>query len=494
VSTGAPTVWTSPGVLARMSAVARTRRWTVAVWAAMVAWAIVLFDIARDAFFDFRLGRFDLGNMVQAVWSTAHGRPLEITSAAGEQVYRLGYHVDPFLVLLAPVWVLWSSPLALAFVQIAVSALGALPVYWLAERHSGSQRTGALLAAAYLLYPWVAWGALDVFHPVSLATTLLLYGIWFLDADRLLAFGVCAFLVAATGELMGLVIAGLGLWYALARGRRRAGLGIAAGGAVWTIVALSVVVPAFSGGPSLHYDAFSEVGGSPLGIVRTAFSDPLVLVTAATRGEDVVYLLALALPLAGAFLLEPWLAAVGAIPLSVNLLAGIVPATDPYDHYSAGILPFLFAGVAIGIRRLSPSTADRVVGLVLVLCAATSVALGPWPGTSMLKASSWDPITPSSERADALERAVARVPQAAAVSATNRLGSHLSARRYVYSVPVVGSARWIVIESSDAWLPRGARGDEDPVRLAAFLRRIEQSSNWQKVSEEDGVLVFRRKG
>jgi hypothetical protein len=86
------------------------------------------------------------------------------------------------------------------------------------------------------------------------------------------------------------------------------------------------------------------------------------------------------------------------------------------------------------------------------------------------------------------------VPQAAAVSATNRLGSHLSARRYVYSVPVVGSARWIVIESSDAWLPRGARGDEDPVRLAAFLRRIEQSSNWQKVSEEDGVLVFRRKG
>ena len=42
-------------------------------------------------------GRFDLGNMVQAVWSTAHGRPLQMTDLHGDQISRLAAHVDPIL-------------------------------------------------------------------------------------------------------------------------------------------------------------------------------------------------------------------------------------------------------------------------------------------------------------------------------------------------------------------------------------------------------------
>jgi hypothetical protein len=49
----------------------------------------------------FSTGRFDLGNMVQAVWTTAHGHPLAVTDLRGEQISRLGAHVDPILVLLA---------------------------------------------------------------------------------------------------------------------------------------------------------------------------------------------------------------------------------------------------------------------------------------------------------------------------------------------------------------------------------------------------------
>ena len=95
------------------------------------------------AYLNFRIGRFDLGNMVQAVWSTTQGRPLEMTDGStGEQIVRLGTHVDPLLVLLAPLWVVWPSPLMLALAQIAVVALGALPVFWLGRRHLGSERHG----------------------------------------------------------------------------------------------------------------------------------------------------------------------------------------------------------------------------------------------------------------------------------------------------------------------------------------------------------------
>ena len=50
--------------------------------------------------------------MTQAVWATAHGHPLRVSTSAGQEFVRLGAHVDPFLVLLAPLWWLWSSPLS----------------------------------------------------------------------------------------------------------------------------------------------------------------------------------------------------------------------------------------------------------------------------------------------------------------------------------------------------------------------------------------------
>src|SRR5262249_11002316 len=152
--------------------------------------------------------------------------------------------------LFVPLWLLAPSPLTLAAVQVAAVALGALPVFWLARRHLGSSTLGVLLAVSYLLYPWLQWTALDAIHPVTLAIPLLLFGVWFLDSDRLVPFAVCAVLVVAAGELLGLTVAALGVWYALARGRRTAGLAIAAAGAASTLVALRVVVPAFSGGAS----------------------------------------------------------------------------------------------------------------------------------------------------------------------------------------------------------------------------------------------------
>ena len=58
----------------------------------------------------FYTGRFDLGNMTQAVWSTAHGDPLAVTNLAGEQTSRLASHFDPILVLFAPLWLALAEP------------------------------------------------------------------------------------------------------------------------------------------------------------------------------------------------------------------------------------------------------------------------------------------------------------------------------------------------------------------------------------------------
>lgn len=487
---------TVPRVRSTSSAldVVREHAWALTVWAAMLGWTAVLFAIVRDGYVNFRSGRFDLGNMVQAVWSTAQGRPLELThGATGEQMVRLGAHVDPFLVLLAPLWAVWPSPLSLALAQIVVVSLGALPVFWLGRRHLGSERAAGLLALAYLAYPWLATSAGAAIHPVTFAIPLLLFCIWFLETNRLAPFAVCAVLVMTTGELMGLPVAALGIWYALARGRRWAGGVIALLGAAWTFVAVYLVVPAARGETSMYYGFYDEVGGSPGGVIRMLFTDPATVLGALVEGHDLVYLVWLGLPLLGLFLLAPGLAAAALPQLLANSLSDFRSMTDPRYHSVAAVIPFLIAATVLGIARIGAPRRTFAAAAVLVCSAVLALVVGPWA-----RAVGQTPLggreSLSADRVDALADAVALVPRDAPVSASNTAGSQLSARRYVYSIPNLGRAEWIVVDLGDPWVVSADSPilTNHPEIVEAYAERFERDSSWRKVFERDGVLVFRR--
>lgn len=469
-----------------------TRRHALVVWGAMTVWSAALFAIARSDYVRFRVGRFDLGNMVQAISSTSHGRPLDFTNVWGDQVSRLGSHVDPILALFAPFWAIAPSPVTVLLVRIVVVSLGALPVFWLARRHLASERIAVLLALSYLAYPWLSWAALQP-NPVTLAIPLLLYCIWALDADRLRVFVPFAVLAALTGELMGLTLAALGLWYAIARGRRRAGVVIAVAASAWSVLAVYIIVPRFSGGASAYYGYFVSIGGSPQGVIRTLFTDPGAIAAALVTSRDLVYVLALALPLAGLFVLAPGLALVALPQLAENGLAGPTAMTDPRQHYTAAVIPILVGAVVVGISRLSARGQAVAARVILVLCLGLSVVVGAWPGAPG-RTAEWDTVRFSSAHVDALRGAVALVPDGAAVSSTNKAGAHLSARQYYYSVPVLGHAGWIVLDTQDPYVatpvfPVLARS---PRTLDAFADRIGRDARWHEVYSQDGVLVFRK--
>src|SRR2546430_14950471 len=110
------------------------------LWSAMATYAAGFSALSVLRHRAFQTGRFDLGNMVQAVWSTAHGRPLQVTGLRGDEISRLAAHFDPILVAFAPLWLAWPSPDVLLVAQAIAIAIGALPVFWLARKHLGSPR------------------------------------------------------------------------------------------------------------------------------------------------------------------------------------------------------------------------------------------------------------------------------------------------------------------------------------------------------------------
>ena len=233
-----------------------------------------------------------------------------------------------------------------------------------------------MIASSYLAYPWLAWTALDAMHPVTFAIPLFLFAIWFLDSERIWAFALCALLILATGELMGLTLGCLGLWYWLARGQRRAGIAIACAGLAWTVICVKLVIPWFWGDESQFYGYFASIGGSPEGVLRTAITDPVRIGQALTTKGDLVYLLALAAPLAASFLLSPALVAVALPQLAANGLSSIDAATDPRGHHVAGVIPFLVVAVVFGLARVSSANRVRAAAAVLLLCVSFSLIVG----------------------------------------------------------------------------------------------------------------------
>jgi uncharacterized membrane protein len=456
------------------------------VVAAMVAWGVGFAVLAARRHADFLSHRYDLGNMTQAVWSTAHGRPLEITESAGEQMSRLGSHVDPLLVLFAPLWWIWPSPLLLTTVQALALASGALPVYWLARKHVGDDRAAWALSLAYLLYPAIQWNALNDFHPVTLAIPLLLFMIWFLDEDRLVPALIVGVLAASTKEDVPLVIAGIGIWYALRRGKPGVGGAIAAIAIVWTAVAVWVVVPHFNGGPSPFYSRYDSVGGSPRGIVETLFTDPGRLWDAATTGSDLRYLFLLLVPLLLLWALEPILALAAFPVLALNLLSDFWSMNRIEYQYVSTIVPCLFAAAAIGAGKLGRKWGVIAATSVLVVVGLACLS-GPLASIGTYNES----YRPSAAKIDAIRDAMALVPDSAPVTASNRIGAHLSARRRILIFPVRAAADWVVVDTDDSWLAETGEA-ENPVVYRAQLAKLRADTAWRPVFDRDGVLVYRR--
>jgi hypothetical protein len=82
------------------------------------------------------------------------------------------------------------------------------------------------------------------------------------------------------------------------------------------------------------------------------------------------------------------------------------------------------------------------------------------------------------------------VPPNAPVTATNGLGAHLSARRRVFSFPVVREAEWVAVDlRKPSYLDRSSTASTTAVPLA----RLIQGGRWTRVLDEDGIVVLQRR-
>lgn len=405
---------------------------------------------------NFYTGRFDLGNMTQTVWNTIHGRMFELTDPNGTEIIsRLAFHADFILILLSPFYLLWENPKMLLLIQTVIIAIGAFFVYAIAKHAIKNKNLSLVFGAIYLLNPSLNYTNLYDFHAVTFATTFLLASFYFLLRRRYVPLIIFLILSGLTKEHVWLITGLFGVYIFFPkvnnhlrprrshaqdlRGRLTSVIGI-----IIFIVSILLfyyliwhAISNALGSKHFALNYYSDFGDSPTQIVKNIFLSPQKTLTVILQKDQLTYLKNLFLPV-GFMPVFAFPFITFAIPdLLINLLSKNANLHQIYYQYSATITPFIFIASIFGVGNLKkwfPTISTNIYISYLLLSTLTaSYFFGPLPPAQ-------DPniamFTKPQKEKKIINDFVHGIPPTYSVAATNNIGSHLSHRQKIFTIPV----------------------------------------------------------
>lgn len=394
------------------------------VVAIAAAYAVVVATLALLRFESFA-SDFDHGIFSQYVWLL--GRLHEPFNTINLRTL-LGDHVEPGLVLLAPLGTLGVGAPGLLVVQTLALAAVAPLLYLLAREHGARGWVAAVPALLWCASPVVLRPALHDFHPEALVPVLLVGGCLALARERVALFVVTAVVACAMKEDVGLTYAALGVVLAWS-GRRRLGAAVGVAAAAWSALAVYAVLPAFGNAATDEFGPrfAGERGDSFVDVLRYSVLHPLAAADRALTPNDVGVLAMLVLTAGGLCLLAPRWLLVAAPAAGLNLLSAYdLQHTIAYHYWIVAAAAVAVAG-AVGAGRVGAHATWLRWGVAAgVVLATLSLA---WADAIVEQIRFEWP-----HRADR-QAVLDAIPDDASVAAPMHALSHLAERTTLYVVP-----------------------------------------------------------
>lgn len=430
---------------------------------------------------------FDLGLFEQVVQSYAHFRaPVSDIREPGFNV--LGEHFHPILAVLAPFYRLFPGAETLLVAQAVLMALSVVPMTRIGQRAFGD-----LGGAAFGIGYGLSWGiqsaiAFD-FHEICFAVPMLAFALERFVRTEYVAGLLWLLPTVLVKEDMALTLGAAGLFLCFVGQRRLAAAAVGVGAIVF-VATVFVIVPGLN--PHGNYPFWGNLNSGP---PRERGVDPLA-------GADSVPVAELLprLPELMMFPSDKWMTTLllllptGFIALRSPLLLLALPTllwrytstnqlywTAGY-HYSAILMPILFAAFVDGVRRLRSSPrnwARRYAAQAAIIPLAVSVALAHnFPLMQLAHKKPW--IVPP--HVAATKAILATIPDGAQVSASDRAAPQLTSRTRVTRFPTARpGAGWVAVTTWDGgagWMP-------------PYIAALERDG-FREVLDQDGVILMRR--
>lgn len=216
---------------------------------------IFSFLLALRRYNNYEYGKFDLGNMSQMVWNTSQGRFMEVTDQFGTNMIRWGMsHVDPILVLFAPIYWVFPHPMVLVLAQHILILSAIFPLFFLVQQKIRSSIAAYAVVLSYILYPAIGYTLVWTgFHGISFVAPLIIWAVWYLEKNNFLVgankykyvvYWLLFFLMLIGKEEIGAILAlgGVFLYFK----NKSLGIKTFVIGMAWTLFCFLVLIPGYS--------------------------------------------------------------------------------------------------------------------------------------------------------------------------------------------------------------------------------------------------------
>lgn len=470
-------------------------KYQIAVWFLILVYILYfsVFTILR--YRNLYAHYYDLGIMHQTVYNTYMGlktgdysRILELTTPhkGGDQIKRMAVHNDIILALIAPLYFLYSGPEVLLVIQTLVLALGAWAVYKISKfilKHNG---ISLAFAFAYLMYTPMQRSNIFEFHGVVLATSFILYMVYFCLVKRFKLSYLFLILSLLTKEQVGLTI-GLYGFLLLFQELKRQGyriknyqplyfpLAVWMTAWVWVLLAAKIIIPSFRSDAHFAEGYFDNWIGNAPGYLW--------------HSDTFRYLLFLLGPLAFFGFFAPEYLLVAAPEFGINLLSSNWNLRNIVFHYTAVLQPWIFLGSVYGVSRLKRYNIKlNYFGWLLFV---TTIIFSYWKGP--LPYSKEADLYPLNNQHPAEYKLVQDWSNRLdgdliKVSSTGKIAPFFTSRRYFYNFSEDYTyADYVILQLDDV-----QHGYENDIMRPAYEQLI-KDKQFEKIFSEIGFEVYKKR-
>ncbi len=454
---------------------------------------------------------FDLGIMNQVVYNTSRGWFLEMTNQDFvSNISRFAIHFDPILAFFAPLYLLFNTPEVLLIGQTIILATGAIAVYLIARIIINNKLYSLLFAFSYLLYFPVERANTFDFHAVTLATSFLLFSIYFYLAKSYRWSLLFIILSLLTKEHVGLVTFFFGLYILLIKKEKKFAWSIILVSLTAFILTVFYIIPYFRQGSHFALSRYEDFGDTPGKILLGTITNPLTTFKYLFRKESFDYLLGLLRPYGIFVIFAPLEFLIAAPEIGINLLSTNANMREIYFHYNSLIAPFILFSAMVGFARIMRIDQTKrylkvFVAAFLILNLVSVYYLNPLPFSFLKEPFWWGKIDEGKLKVISTWQRVLKDDNIK-VATTPQLAPFFSARRYYYNflydpsytnmgltdndiiktIANYSGADFVIINKAEI-------GDETKGDLTAkFYEHLKTNALFTQIFENAGIEVYKK--
>jgi uncharacterized membrane protein len=413
----------------------------------MAAYAAVLIAASLWKYGQFAYNAIDLAYFNQVFWNMLHG---QLFTGSIHPHLSLGDHAELAMPLLLPFYAIFPDPRTLLVLQTVALALPAWPIFLIAKKRLAESRlpesVGRLLpliaAAIYLACPFVQNINLFEFHMLPFALLPLFLALLEYEKGRKWPFVIFALLAMLVREDVALVIGAIGILALLEKKKRFWVLVPMLLAGVWFLAAMRLIAYFAPGGGYKFMIYYAWLGRTPLEMVWNSVRHPVRLLAHIVTLPNLEMFLGFGMPFVYLCCLRPRRLILAAGPL-LQILLGAPGGGDVVlqTHYATLFLPALFLASIEGAKAIPAMIAKiaswRVIeaplafATIFTACSLYgSVIQSPLLGVAGRLISPGDAPARAAMSRDLL----LHIPPDASVAASYSLLPQLSSRSALYSL------------------------------------------------------------